>query len=241
MKATIKALAYLTMPVVRDNIQLYFTSTPTCKFQSGKLTKLLNHFNNKKPSSTPCVVGMSLGQILNDVVGRAIRDSQPTGPRFNHLFKTAKAAQGVSVFVLTNGIWEARPDSLGVDICRVDDAILSIVETLVQNHKDRTFLSLQFIRFGHEAIGIRNLKYLDDEFGDILDKKIHKTGWDIIDTKFHGGSVWPMLMGSLSREDEVEDVIDTGASPTAPWSPNNTRQPSNGYEPGLMHPFRYGV
>ncbi|KAK8112495.1 serine/threonine protein kinase [Apiospora sp. TS-2023a] len=62
----------------------------------------------------------------------------------------------------TNGTnMEAR---MGQILTRgVEDSIKTLVQRLIQSSRNRAFITLQFIRFGHDPDGAKRLKYLDDD------------------------------------------------------------------------------
>ncbi|KAI0541781.1 hypothetical protein GGR58DRAFT_497675 [Xylaria digitata] len=101
-------------------------------------------------------------------------------------------------------LWDRNDDSDTTEAA--GQSIKTIVNKVKEQDRPRTFLPIQFVRFGENSVGKKRLQWLD---GDL--KHFIPDQWDIVDTTPHTGSVWKMLIGATSA---LEDNIVEGAEQT---------------------------
>jgi hypothetical protein len=106
------------------------------------------------------------------------------------------------VYILTDGIWgstnSAQASNGGTSSTSgVDRSIETLVERMKAQKLVRGHITLQFIRFGHNRVGKKRLRYLDNEMKEMI-------GWDIVDRRYFDRGVRPMLIGALSEDQDIE-------------------------------------
>ncbi|KAF2644780.1 kinase-like protein [Massarina eburnea CBS 473.64] len=104
-----------------------------------------------------------------------------------------KTKRGLSVYVLTNGVWQQRPPP----VCGVEEPIRHMVTKLCRSEKLDTKIGIQFIRFGNDPIGEERLDILDSL--SRLQEVAPDIKMDIVDTTKHDGNVLKMLLGAIDR------------------------------------------
>ncbi|CCT66861.1 uncharacterized protein FFUJ_13029 [Fusarium fujikuroi IMI 58289] len=114
---------------------------------------------------------------------------------FNQIFADASMVdpkRPTSVVILTDGIWEhgGSLEEKGVEAC-----ITKIIKRMEDKGIGDTAFAFQFVSFGNDPVGLRRLRYLDDDalYGGDED---HRT--DIVDHKSSESNVWAILTGSVS-------------------------------------------
>ncbi|KAK7993275.1 hypothetical protein PG989_006656 [Apiospora arundinis] len=173
-----RALIAMARKVVPDRVEIVFTSNPA-KFIKDKyyllgrgpnhlVGKIRTHFSK---SSTVNSTNMEsrMGQIL-DQVGRS---KKPT-----------------SVYIMTDGVWQPSSSPAG----GLEVPIRNLVGRLVQSSRNRDFVTLQFIQFGHDLLGTERLRYLNDDLPQL--EGMHS--YDIVDTRKCNDNVPHMLVGVMS-------------------------------------------
>ena len=65
----------------------------------------------------------------------------------------AKGPRKLSLYVLTDGVWETRAD--------LQQVIRTLVDNLIQHNHTNKQIGIQFIRFGNDDRGIKRLERLD--------------------------------------------------------------------------------
>ncbi|KAK7995766.1 hypothetical protein PG991_015233 [Apiospora marii] len=151
---TCRALIALATKVDPDRVEMVFTSNPTNfikdrprLFKNGPnllragpnhmVAKIRSHFE-KSNTMNGTNMEAKMGQILTRV---------------------GESTKETSVYVMTDGVWE--PSTLpggGVEF-----PIKTLVRHLIESSRNRAFITLQFIRFGHDSVGAQRLRWLDDE------------------------------------------------------------------------------
>lgn len=141
---TCRALIALAAKVDPDRVEMVFTSNPTNfikdrprLFKNGPnllrggpnhmVGKIRSHFE-KSTSMNGTNMEAKMGQILTRV-GDSMKET--------------------SVYVMTDGVWE--PSTLPGGC--VEFPIKTLVRRLIESSRDRAFITLQFIRFGHSSVG----------------------------------------------------------------------------------------
>ncbi|KAI0150576.1 kinase-like domain-containing protein [Xylariaceae sp. FL1272] len=189
VKDTARVLLYITKSVDPDGVDIRMTNG------DAKVKKVKNEksiFDNlgyfdahcPKDSHRQCNMEGVLSDILDDAISKAKR---------KRISLTSNKIKGISVYVLTNGIWSPpRADAVdGKESGGVHHAIDAAIKRLRDNNRMRTYLAVQFIRFGDDPTGIRRMNYLDNGL---------QKDWDIVDTVAHTGSVEKMLIGPLKGD-----------------------------------------
>lgn len=143
----VRLLAYLVQLSDPDGIDIYYTITrETVKSKnSTDLIKLLSKTTLEGTSN----IGLSLNNILGGYK-RQLNSRYGAGT-------TAILSEDMkppSLYVLTDGVWQ--------DDCDAKTPILDLVKVLLRLERPKGQVGIQFIRFGHDAVGIQRLKELDD-------------------------------------------------------------------------------
>ena len=160
----IDLLGYMVKHCDRDGIDLhYFNSTNVVKGRK-EVTPLVSSVNGTK------FAGLSNPQgTLRGILEAYIRklkayttecaDNQKRSRRMSKLFSAdPKLPTPLSVYVLTDGVWES-PDSPGGEY--IDDTIEELIEALRSAGCKRVQVGIQFIRFGSHTYGVQRLEALD--------------------------------------------------------------------------------
>lgn len=149
---TVRALSYLVKDADPNGIELFLTSRPTKpeKALHGVTSSLVDFLKSFKESDTQPICNMenSLGDILNPVKDRLAPS------RFRLSSRTPKT----SIYILTDALWELT-DRVK---CGVENPIISLIDKMKKHNIMRTDVSIQFIRFGDDALSKKRLKYLDN-------------------------------------------------------------------------------
>ncbi|KAI0465833.1 kinase-like domain-containing protein [Xylaria cf. heliscus] len=199
VQRTAQALSYLLGAFGPPEFKFCMTNSPV-NIVTRNWRSLFNDdgvFYKHRPSDNhgKCQMEVILSNVLSSVVDKA------TMCRSSWLPRKPQKVEGVDIYILTDGVWEPNPipgchDEAG----GVDNAIATVIKSIRGLRLPRTFLSIQFIRFGRNPDGIRRLRWLDDGI------KHRMGGWDIVDTTFHEGSVRKMLIGPKNTNvDNGED------------------------------------
>ncbi|CAG8948909.1 hypothetical protein HYFRA_00002035 [Hymenoscyphus fraxineus] len=184
-----EALSYIVKAQDRDGLDLYFAISDDFHQGVKKTSFLQERVRWHKPNSRAGKADMNirLSRILQTYTEN-LQNKKKT------LFgKTPKTQKPLSLYILTNGIWEG-------DNSTVDGTIENAVKKLEDLRKDRLQIGIQFISFGDDVTGLEKLRKLDDE----LD--LHK---DIVDTEPCTGNVWKMLLGPISANWDGESIRNT--------------------------------
>ncbi|CAO2648500.1 Nn.00g077670.m01.CDS01 [Neocucurbitaria sp. VM-36] len=174
---TFAALAYLVKGFDPDGIDLCFTNhhEESNSQNREKLLQLLKRveFN---------------GQCSMDVTLTKILDQRSENRLSNRLRRVVgKKKWGISIYVLTNGIWNNPGDS-GVG------GMPKLIKRTVEKMHGRAKLGIQFIQFGNDPIGIERLEKLDDSL--VSEYGVYE---DIIDTTRYDDNVYKMLHGAIDE------------------------------------------
>jgi hypothetical protein len=142
VRDTLNALGYLVKRSDLDGINLYFTNSPE-EGHSKDRKNLIKVFNGVKP----------VGQCNMKECNMKVKKE---GKGF-FLRKKGKKKWGLSVYVLTDGVWE---DGQG-ELCGVYEPIATILNRLNKKDLTENHVGIQFIRFGNSEIGAKRLARLD--------------------------------------------------------------------------------
>ena len=136
---------------IDTKIELRFASEPKKRYHPSlfQLTSLpyqglINRIRQRLVgrSGTECNMERQLDNIFDEKV---IKKSRPT-----------------SVLIFTDGVWEPRTRSKGGN---VEASVRSVVDKMEDEGIKRTDFTIQFVRFGHDQLGVSRLTYLDDSLG----------------------------------------------------------------------------
>lgn len=153
---TFLALAYLVKEC-DYGIKLYLTSRPDRmeRVSKGTTSKLIKFLENWVRQSSPpgdVNIEQQLGKIFKTV--KALLSSSRIW---------GKDYPEISIYILTNGLWNGRENGSGVD-----GPIRSLVEEMKRANLMRTHVSIQFIRFGCDPHAMKLLRSLDNDLGKEL-------------------------------------------------------------------------
>lgn len=198
MSKTVRVLARLLKEGGVDpdkKMSLYFLcASDKLEFKNAKDEF---HFKNSKDlqeavirrkfSKGPCDIRTELDQIVSNNI------------------LTGTSANPVSIYVLTNGRWNANPGDER-DLCRVEGIIQKILSNNKAYSRQSNHFGFQFIRFydskdAEDKIGKRRLDYLDDSLADQF-KKLDIEKCDIIDTTDWDEDVRKMLLGGVIDDED---------------------------------------
>lgn len=202
---TVAGLASVVKSVDPDGMELRFTSKPRTPYKGKHVTDLLEIIASHKPLKSDCLMETALNVLMDSLV-----PSQERGLSLRHMVNRAtrnSSKAGINVYILTNGVWSGGGSSGAAAqeppaMFGVDESVKTVVQRLQKAGKNRSYLSLQFIRFGCDAAGKARLRYLDDKMKNIV-------GWDIIDRRRWDGPVRPMLIGALSEREDAMGSDDS--------------------------------
>jgi hypothetical protein len=151
VRNTLNALAYLVKGADLDGMDLYFANSGY-EAHSKDCKGLMKVFNTVNPEGR-CVMKVALGKILEGY--KPERMVVQTRRPFS---RNKKQKWGLSVYVLTDGVWDDGVDEL----CGVHEPIATLVRKLRKNGMMGNNVGIQFIRFGNDATGKRRLSSLDN-------------------------------------------------------------------------------
>ncbi|KAI8947606.1 hypothetical protein F4801DRAFT_605249 [Xylaria longipes] len=155
VKRTVHALSYLVKGLGPRGFKIRMTNSQM-KTRRKNLKNLFEDndlFDKHKPDKThggKCQMETILSAVLPSVVNKAAT----RGLRCP-LWKSGKI-EGVDVYILTDGVWDNPPVGYDDEAGGVD-AIETVIKILRRLDFARTFLSIQFIRFGQNHDGERRI------------------------------------------------------------------------------------
>lgn len=152
---TLNALGYLVKRSDLDGIDLYFTNS-AIKSHSRDRKKLIKDFKKVKPGGR-CNMKVALGKILERYHPAEIKDLNKDPGRKVLSRKPKDQKWGLSVYVLTDGVWEDDHDEL----CGVHKPIATLIQELTKYGMSEAHVGIQFIQFGENEKGTRRLRSLD--------------------------------------------------------------------------------
>lgn len=217
VRKAVEALGIIAQNADPDGIELRFISQPAAKLMCNKAATLVAHVNsNKLLRDSHFPMEHALNTLINELMPPLQSASKArvslTKKALNLLKSHGGAASktGISVYVLTNGVWGASGDGSAtvggerLQMFNIDQSIRTLVARLKEQNASRSWFTLQFIRFGRDAASRARLRYLDNG----LTKEL--AGWDIVDSRsYDHGSVRAMLIGALCMlNDDAEDSDD---------------------------------
>lgn len=75
-----------------------------------------------------------------------------------------KKRKPTCIYILTDGVWDSS-EAAKNGLCKADRPIRQLIEELKKRNLERHLVTLQFIRFGNDATGIKRLTSLDNKLG----------------------------------------------------------------------------
>jgi hypothetical protein len=180
MGRTVRVLARLLKSgKVDKEMELYYTSPPDT-YVNTKAAKIQANINKCVFSSEDC----DMFSCLDDVVTQALKRDKP-----------------VSIYVLTNGRWNAKSED---DLCKVDLIIRRILISIQNNGEQGNKLGIQFLRFYNndareDAVAKKRLDRLDDELEETF-KELNVAKRDIVDVTDWDDDVRKMLLGGVFED-----------------------------------------
>lgn len=150
-----ETLAYFTKHTDPDGIDLYFTNTKDCHRHHKDRDKMIRILKSMSQEGE-CNMKRSLARILESWYSSYEKSNSFTGAIISKLLRR-KAKDGVTIYVLTDGVWQKGPKPL----CQVEAPIKNIVDKLMQRGVEPDLVGIQFIRFGSSDIGLERFKLLD--------------------------------------------------------------------------------
>lgn len=194
------ALGYLVKGKDPDGMEIRSTMDTSFKRRSkdrGPLKKSLSVLRQEGQ----CDIGRTLGQILNDL-------HPENSTKTNRLsVPWARQKWGVSIYVLTDGVWEPGDEWIS--------RVIRPIKKLIASGMQKGNLGIQFIQFGSHTVGTERLQMLDDKL------KEYGVEEDFIDTEPSTGNIFKMLLGS------IDDAADhQNPPPSSLHSPRHSRHSS---------------
>ncbi|KAH7175264.1 kinase-like domain-containing protein [Dactylonectria macrodidyma] len=182
VEETARVISYYVKRADPNNMELYFASNISVKYQCKNSSHVESIIRKHEFVDGKCAMGSCLASILN------------------HVWVSLESSKSpVSIYVLTDGVWEAEDDEIGF-------AIAKSAQKLEESNIFPPRIMIQFIRFGQDPNGIRRLKVLDDDLVELYNLR----KYDIVDTKDCHAHVSDILLGSISR---LSDATERGPTP----------------------------
>lgn len=204
VQKAIEALVWVVKRLDPDGVELRFTSKPTQKFRSKRSTELLEKVKMNSPQSDTCMMERALSVLIDDLVPASAGPARTN--RLRNLLRGSKT--GISIYILTNAVWSGKSDytsGLGasaassdstLDMCGVDSAVQTLIDRLHKGDHNRSYVTFQFIRFGHDSVGKRRLRYLDNSI---------PREWDIVDRRYYKRGMRAMIIGAMNENEYPSD------------------------------------
>lgn len=157
---TFIALSYLAKRIDENDIDLFFTSQPSNMRHERRTSKLLSQVQqnyNKKPSGTSTREA-SLSVVIDYIDKKKLPNPHVTFTGIPGVPQWLIQRPRITLFVFTDGLWGNGTGS----IVGVEKEIERLIANVKMRHLSRTSVTIQFIRFGNDPLGVERLKYLDD-------------------------------------------------------------------------------
>lgn len=218
--ATVTGMAHILEKADEDGLDVTFTSNWN-QTEHGRRAENLAAIvkSNFHKGDDTCFIEQGILALIDKVIEDLPSKEAKKGRALLNSFRRKKRGRPVSIYVLTNGIWNSSPDATN-GVCGADRPIRRLIRKLQDSNLHKNQATLQFIRFGDDATGIKRLTSLDDDLGIefpslwvnprvppsllpmLMGAAILTRGdpcSDIVDHKDGTGGVWPMLVGSLDE------------------------------------------
>jgi hypothetical protein len=187
-------LAYIVKHEDPDKMEIYFTNSKN--HARGKNRHDFYNMLDNINTTGKCNMKLSLDRIVESWLAEYEKSKKDSKRRaIASMFHSHKPKNGVNIYVLTDGIWQTKPHSLG----GVDEMIKKVVKRLNDKAMAADYIGIQFIRFGNDKYGIERLEKLDRDLGR------RGVNEDIVDTEPCDGNVLKMLLGSFNSYWDDDD------------------------------------
>lgn len=160
----IDVLGYMVKRHDPDGIDLHYFNSTECIERCKETTRLVSSVNGTKFAGLSNPQG-TLKDILEKYLDKLkaytaeVADYERHGRRMSKLFSaTPKLPTPLSVYVLTDGVWESPNDPGGEYL---DETLKELIEALRLAGCKRAQVGIQFIRFGSHTYGVQRLEALD--------------------------------------------------------------------------------
>ncbi|TVY55320.1 Aurora kinase A [Lachnellula cervina] len=192
-----EALSYLVKETDDDGIDLLFTVSGervSARKSTTKLVQLVKEREHKGNTD----INLRLNSLFDDYKAEFHK-------RKNIFSKDPKKVKPLSLYILTNGVWEEGSD--------LGEIIQRLVGKLENVGKTREQVGIEFISFGADPVGLGRMEYLDSKLNlsmyavflafefslDPTKANLDLQNRDVIDHEPSKGNVWKMLLGSFNN------------------------------------------
>lgn len=206
----LEGLSYVAKQLDRNGLELAFISSPRKIERRTRVRDLLKSIDEQHYQHTRDVTEHRFGEFLEEAVVSKLRDSEAMTSRLRaslpRSLQSRKAP--LTIFVFTDGCWGTVHDRGAAGIER---PIKKLMDKMDRLGVDRTMVTIQFLRFGHDLIGKGFLEYLDEmgqdngwyvSFGIItpVSSLANHLRRDIVDTRYIDDDVFDIFMSSINME-----------------------------------------
>jgi len=159
----VDVLSYMVKRHDKDGIDLYYFNSSDCVEGSKNSTKLVlsvrgHRFSGVSSPENSLVKKLdAYSKKIKAYASRTLED-QSHGRRLHlplGLSKAPKLPAPLSVYVLTDGVWQLGGDD------DLEETIRDLIKNLRAAKCTRKQIGIQFIRFGNDPVGIERLNALD--------------------------------------------------------------------------------
>ncbi|KAF5238344.1 hypothetical protein FANTH_10377 [Fusarium anthophilum] len=193
----LEVLVWLVWKIDQSGPEIRFTSKPDKKFPIERRPRFLLKMELMRDA---------LDKFINPVrqwlSGNDAETLCNMKHSFNQIFSDANVVdpkRPTSVIILTDGIWEqgGSLEEKGVEAC-----ITKIIKRMEDKGIGDTAFAFQFVSFGNDPVGLRRLKYLDDDAlygGDEENRTIivnELVLYNVVDTIDETSYTWTVLAHS---------------------------------------------
>lgn len=186
-----EALSYIVKEVDPNGFDLWFTG-PGTPLKNQKRTTDPSRIVEYRILQGTTDINNKLEKIFDDYL-EALKK-----PKTGMLAKFSKAVKPLSLYVLTDGVWEQD--------CNPRHLVETFVNQLEGLGKVKGKVGIEFISFGEDPVGLDRMELLDsglnvklsvDHFTDQILQRLTLFS-DIVDTEPQDGNVWKMLLGAIN-------------------------------------------
>ncbi|VUC31584.1 unnamed protein product [Clonostachys rosea] len=152
-------LGYLVKKLDPDRGEIRCTSDLTEIFKFKKATDARNFVSGRFVigKGSTCNMEEALYRVVDN-----IRRPAHMVPRLPYITRFGNDPKKTTLLVFTDGVWNSSRED---GVMGADAPIESLIKHMKQSDIGRPNISIQFLRFGSEPVGIRRLESLDDDLG----------------------------------------------------------------------------
>ncbi|CAH0025734.1 unnamed protein product [Clonostachys rhizophaga] len=156
----VSKLGYLVKELDPDGGEIRCTSdhNKTVKFTSSTEAEKFVSEKFADGKGGPCDMENALFGVVDSIRGAASTVSS----RLSFLKRSGSGPKKTTVLVFTDGVWDSSIES---GVMGADEPIESLIKHMKKKDIGRPNISIQFLRFGSDPVGIRRLESLDDDLG----------------------------------------------------------------------------